>query len=228
MLHGGPPQIDNISPSLLDRIGAAVLAEARVEPPGFARKSERIGSLKRWGFSAIAVAALIVSPLALRLWQRSTPEFQARGASHANERSAGLRAFCLDEGAVTPRCARNGLLRLAVNNGGGFRYLFVVGMDDSWAIKWYEPHPPSQSSVAAPASGEPDVPVSTAIRLAVNHDAGRLRIWALFSDRPIDAHEIEAAAAQLERRHLLPSLTGKLPIERADVTQRTLTLEVDP
>jgi hypothetical protein len=142
------------------------------------------------------------------------------------ERAAGLRAFCLDGAGVTPRCTQAAQLRLTVSNGGHFQRVFVVGLDDTHELKWYAPRPPETASVAAPAGV--DVPLGAAVRLGVNHDPGKVRIYALFSDAPLAAGEVEAAAERLRASHALPSQRETLPLDRKDVVQKSVMIDVTP
>jgi hypothetical protein len=152
-------------------------------------------------------------------------EFQARGGA-TNERAAGVRAFCLDERGVTPRCSRAAQLKITVSNGGRFARVFLVGVDDELNLKWYAPRPPELASVPAPAGV--DQPIGGAVRLGVNHDPGRVRIYALFSDAPVSAQEIEAAAETLGRQHRRPSELPALPLTRTDVVQKSVVVDVEP
>src|SRR5262249_28633820 len=97
---------------------------------------------------------------------------------------------------------------------------------DTLDVKWYAPRPPETASVAAPAGV--DVPLGAAIRLGVNHDPGKVRIYALFSDAPLAASEVEAAAERLRGEHALPSQRESLPLERTDVAQRSVLVDVLP
>ena len=71
-----------------------------------------------------------------------------------------------------------------MSNPGSYKSVFLVGMDDDHAPKWYAPKPPVAESVPAPA-GLQDTPVGGAVKLGVNHGPGRVRIFALFSDKPV-------------------------------------------
>jgi hypothetical protein len=228
MLHGGPEALHRPSPASFERIGAAVLAEATARPPAWQRLLQWLAPPRRWAAVATAAALLLLLPLVLRPRPRATDEFQARGGAAAGggERSAGLRAFCLDGAGVTPRCARAAQLRLTVSNGGRFQRVFLVGLDDALELKWYAPRPPEAASVPAPAGV--DVPLGAAVRLGVNHDPGKVRIYALFSDAPLTAAEVEAAADRLRVAHVRPSEREALPLERADVVQKSVVVDVLP
>jgi len=227
MLHGGPRALDTPSSTLLRRLEGAVVDLAAVRsPPAWQRALSWLAPTHRWATAAAAVAVVaVLIPFLLRAPAPSSGDFQVRGgASH--ERAAGLRAFCIGDDGVTPRCVRAAQLRLTVSNGGKFQRVFLVGLDDEWAPKWYAPRPPEQTSVAAPDGV--DVPVGPAVRLGVNHDPGKVRIFALFSDAPVMAQEIEAAAARLRQQGRRPSQIDALPLDRTDVVQKSVVLDVEP
>jgi hypothetical protein len=66
------------------------------------------------------------------------------------------------------------------------------------------------------------------VRVGVNHDPGKVRIYALFSDAPVSAEEVEAAADALGRAHRLPSQQPDLPLHRSDVVQKSVVVDVEP
>jgi hypothetical protein len=215
MLHGGPLALSSPSPASFD--------SAVARPPAWRRALGWLAPPQRWAVGVVALAAMaVLIPFSMRA---PHGEFQARGGT-ATERTAGLRAFCLGESGVTPQCTRASQLRLTVSNAGRFKYVFVVGLDDARAIKWYAPRPPATESVPAPAGV--DVPVGDAVRLGVNHDPGAVRIYAIFSDAPVSAPEIEAAVAQLEKVNLPTAAANALPLTRTDVVQRSVSIDVAP
>jgi hypothetical protein len=165
------------------------------------------------------------------------------------ERVAGLRAFCLSgdkvealdpKGPMPPACPRASQLKLAVSNPGRYARVFLVGMDKDHALKWYAPRPPAPDtagahppfeSVPAPVGTETvDVPVGASVRLVVNHDPGPVRIYALFSDQPVQATEVQSASQVLAQRKVPVSSkeAETLPIKRPDVLQRSLLVDVEP
>ena len=109
-------------------------------------------------------------------------------------------------------------------------------MDDDHAPKWYAPKPlpreaqalnPVIESVPAP-NGVQDTPVGGAVKLGVNHGPGRVRIFALFSDKPVRAPEVEAAVDELAKRHVTAQEAEALPLRRPDVLQRSLLVDIAP
>ena len=257
MLHGGPQAALTPSPAEFDRIAEAVLAPIAQAQPAWQRMLQWFAPTQRWATGLVAVAALFALVPILK-HNHAAPTLpalpgdgmQARGGKgpvelfsghpqlKGTERLAGLRAFCLDgsevhplepKGPALPACARSGELKLAVSNPGKFARVFLVGMDGSHALKWYAPRPPATESVLAPAGGEAvDAPVGATVRLAVNHQTGPVRIYALFSDRPVKASEVEAASRELARRGVRTEDAASLPIPRPDVLQRSLLIDVQP
>ncbi len=228
MLHGGPGSLATPSSSTLKRLEGAVLGATTRPAPAWQRALTLIkvtAPTQRWAIGVAAAAAVaVLVPFLLRSPTPPVGGFQARGAS-GHERSAGLRAFCIGDDGVTPRCARTTQLRLTVSNAGKFGRVFVVGFDDELNPKWYAPRPPESQSVTAPDGV--DQPIGPAVKLGVNHDPGRVRIYALFSDTPVTAQEVEAAADRLREQGRKPSQMETLPLLRTDVVQKSLVLDVE-
>jgi hypothetical protein len=258
MLHGGPQAAHRPSPAEFDRIAQAVLAHSDGAPASvWARALKWFAPTQRWATGLVAAAAAVaLIPILSHLNAPKAIDedgFQSRGgnkggvelfANHPQlkpiERAAGLRAFCLTgdkvqaldpTGTSTPRCDRKGQLKLAVSNPGKYNKVFLVGLDADHELKWYAPRPPETESVAAPLGTETvDVPVGATVRLVVNHQAGPVRIYALFSDKTIKATEVEAASQELKKRAVKPAdkEAEALPIKRSDVLQRSLLIDVQP
>jgi hypothetical protein len=243
MLHGGPEKAFEPSPLELDRICGAVLP---VEKSAWQRTLQWFRPTHYWAASALAAAAifLLIPMLSNQPLNTHPPEpkgssgpvelFQARGGVPAEARQAGLRAFCLEgdkveplesKGSQPPRCERSSQLKLAVSNPGSYKSVFLVGMDDDHAPKWYAPKPPGAESVPAPA-GIQDQPVGGAVKIGINHGPGRVRIFALFSDKPVRAPEVESAVDELAKRHVSAAEAQALPLKRPDVLQRSLLVDV--
>lgn len=225
MLYGGPAALASPSPAALARIGAAVVDGAAAPKPAWQRALAWMAPTQRWatGVAAVAAAAVLI-PFLARSPRPPADGFQSRGAP-AHERTAGLRAFCIGDEGVTPRCARTTQLRLTVSNPGRFGRVFVVGFDDEFNPKWYAPRPPEQQSVAAPDGV--DQQIGPAVKLGINHEPGRVRIYALFSDAPVTTQEVEAAADRLREQGRKPSQIEGLPLLRTDVVQKSLVLDVE-
>jgi hypothetical protein len=119
----------------------------------------------------------------------------------------GLEVFCMRDrrlvappprvDATTPdaRCHIDDELQLMITRTADHPHLLVLGLlDDPGAASvgprplWYYPVPPTGESGLAPR-GE-NQPLGQAVRLAVNHRPGRLRIVALFSRSPLRAETL--------------------------------------
>ncbi len=225
MLHGGPKAMDTPSSSTLKRLEGAVLGATAAPAPAWQRALAWLAPTQRWAVGVAAAAAVVVLiPFLLRATAHHDGEFQTRGAT-THERTAGLRAFCIGAEGVTPRCERSTQLRLTVSNAGKFQKVYVVGFDDAFNPKWYAPRPPEEQSVAAPDGV--DQQIGAAIKLGVNHDPGKVRIYALFSDAPVTTQEVEAAADRLREQGRRPSQIEALPLLRTDVVQKSLVLDVE-
>jgi hypothetical protein len=225
MLHGGPSALATPSSSTLKRLEGAVLGAAAAPLPAWQRALQWMAPTQRWAVGVAAAAAVVVLIPFLARSPAPHDEFQTRGTTTSHERTAGLRAFCIGDDGVTPRCARTTQLRLTVSNAGKFQHIFVVGFDDDFNPKWYAPRPPEQQSVTAPDGV--DQQIGTAVKLGVNHDPGKVRIYALFSDAPVTTQEVQAAADRLREQGKHPSQIESLPLLRTDVIQKSLVLDVE-
>jgi hypothetical protein len=246
MLHGGPEKAFEPSPLEFDRIAGGIFgAEASV----WQRWFWRFRPVWTTGLVAAAAAVILIPLLTRTPMNAHAPEpgknagpvelFQSRGGATPNgaeARQAGLRAFCLEgekvqpldpKGTEPPKCERSSQLKLAVSNPGNYKSVFLVGMDDDHAPKWYAPKPPVGESVPAP-SGVQDTPVGGAVKLGINHGPGRVRIFALFSDKPVRSPEVEAAVDELAKRHVTAQEAEALPLRRPDVLQRSLLVDIAP
>ena len=225
MLHGGPTGMETPSSSTLKRLEGAIIGATSAPPPAWQRALHWLAPTQRWAVGVAAAAAVVVLiPFLVRSPTHHDGEFQTRGPT-MHERAAGLRAFCIGDEGVTPRCPRTAQLRLTVSNGGKFPWVYVVGFDDEFNPKWYAPRPPEQQSVPAPDGV--DQQVGAAVKLGVNHDPGRVRIYALFSDAPVTTQEVQAAADRLREQGRKPSQIEALPLLRTDVVQKSLVLDVE-
>jgi hypothetical protein len=224
MLHGGPKALDTPSASTLKRLEGAVLGASTPRAPAWQRAVQWLTPTQRWAAGvAVAAAVVVLIPFLVRS-PAPHAEFQARG-TQTHERTAGLRAFCIGDEGVTARCLRSTQLRLTVSNAGKFQKVFVVGFDDDYNPKWYAPRPPEGVSVNAPDGV--DQQIGAAVKLGVNHDPGKVRIYALFSDAPVSTQEVEAAADRLRETGRKPSQIESLPLLRTDVIQKSLVLDVE-
>lgn len=171
-------------------------------------------------------------------------EFQVRGIPSATKTDGlklGFRAFCIKskEGgppditglvpaaaqAPPATCGLRDILRFAYTNRSELGYLFLVGLDEQYALKWYEPHPPDRQSIEV----KPDVvdrPLPRAVRLNINHKQGLVRIFAIFSKTPLAANQVERSVRQIKRARQPLELVKDLPIE--DTQQHSLLVRLSP
>jgi hypothetical protein len=88
-------------------------------------------------------------------------------------------------------------------------YLFLFGMDDRGEPLWYYPLPEEERSLriqSGPAAQGVEMPFET--EAWVRHRAGRLRVVALFSDRPLSIGEVRPVALALAAGRA--PLTGRI------------------
>jgi hypothetical protein len=225
MLAGGP---------------AAARRQLPVEAAGIARMvipvrpslAQRLRSFLFRPYVAVPVAAMAAAAFLLILRPQGE-HWNERGGA---ERQVALRAFCLterevtalDPAAVPPRCSTTAQLKLAATNHSRRTHLFLVGVDGEHAIKWYAPHPPATESIVFQPGPAVDEPVGAAIRIGVNHRAGPLRIYGLFSDAPISADEVRGAVNALEKSRVAIDRASELPLGRRDVEAVSLLVEIAP
>ncbi len=176
-------------------------------------------------------------------------ELQPRGpAARSAQRVLGLRAFCLRQLPGLPAqvtglapvtdpasgsastssttCGISDILKFAYTNHSELPYLFLVGLDEKLAIKWYEPHPPARTSLKVRADVV-DEPLPRAVRLAVNHTAGQLRLYALFSARPVTAEQVEQAVARLRVAKTPLGRVSALPVSGV-AEQQSILVRLQP
>lgn len=184
--------------------------------------------------------------------EKTADELQARGQGSKEGSRVGLRAFCIktapgkaltkrdsDEASTTKivglvpaaqgdplsTCQVKDILRFAYTNRSNLGYLFLVGLDEKYRVKWYEPHPPKRSSIPLEQNSV-DKPLTRAVRLHVNHTEGQLRIFALFSAKPLLMAQVKKAVAMArEAKRPLAALTA-LPLDQ--IEQRSLLVKLEP
>ncbi|MCC6748166.1 MAG: hypothetical protein IT371_10935 [Deltaproteobacteria bacterium] len=245
LLAGGARAITEPSVAEVARVRERLLGRARLTPE---EKPRRL-----WLFGA--VGALAAAGLAaIVLWPRLRPtelasrpsagEFQTRGSSAGSgvpsataQAKHNLRAFCVggdgghalrelvSDGAAPPSCALGAVLRLAYTNRSRLGHLFVVGLDERYALKWYAPAPPETQSLAVRPDAV-DEPLARAVRLGVNHRAGLVRLFALFSARPLSARAVEQATERA--RHTRTPLAELRALPLPDTEQRSLLVRLVP
>jgi hypothetical protein len=210
-----------MSDAAIERLGELVLDDVAPRP-----KPESVGWLAVLGTAtALAVAALVVMP------RQSTDELVARGG-RVQVADHGLHVFVIDPGSKTVTRAQPAadrrvvvdagrLIQLAYSNGS-YRYGVVIGVDAAYATQWYHPSEGERASggvrLERGAVDEP-FPGSWSIE-----NTTLLRMFAVFSDAPIDFETITAAVARLRESGRPISSADRLP--GAGDAQDTLLIEV--
>lgn len=168
--------------------------------------------------------------------------FAARGPETSPSTRVGLRAFCIHSqednapasitglmpasaSAPAPSCQVQDILRFAYTNRSKLGFLFLIGLDERYEIKWYEPHPPQETSIPVQQNAV-DRPLSRAVRLNVNHGPGQVRLFAVFSDKPLQAAQIKQAVARVRTARTPLARLQVLPIEETE--QRSLLVKLAP
>lgn len=150
----------------------------------------------------LAIAAAVI--LLLRIEQPPTPEpaepeLTARGMGRSIE---GFRLFCIDASSGEPqvratagagdrgaRCAVTDRLQFTYSadpRGDRFLNLFAIAPDGE--VIWYWPR-----EEAVPVQPNVDQPLPGSYDLRVRHAPGRYRVFAVFSDRPLNRAEARGA-----------------------------------
>ena len=156
--------------------------------------------------AVLLAVALVVPPVLHRL--RGQDEFQSRGVAAGS--GAGVRAVCVgtEPGAqpfvraVLPGgggreagCRLSDTLHFTYANvapgaGQPFEYLFVFGVDASLQPHWYYPQEEEGSSIRLAAGALEEGRLPGGIALSVRHGAGPVRVFALFTHRPVSVDEV--------------------------------------
>ncbi len=242
LLHGGPEALGQPSAAEIARARERLLGRTRLSPEPPVKRLAL-----RFVFALAAAAAVVAIALPLTLDDKTaalpaggTPQFQVRGAPARQGKMVGLRAICISnrQGMAKPelrelpadalgRCGVDDALSFAyTNRTKNLRHLFLLGVDEAFEVKWYLPRTPVSESVAVEA-GAVDEPLPRAVRLEVQHRSGALRVFALFSAKPLSRDAVADAVARarkqtggkLDRLELLPL---------DDTEQRRMTVELTP
>ena len=187
----------------------------------------------RWLVPAGAMALVL---LAAVLVFPPAPQLEPRGSSAlrpANQGRLGLEAICIHAGRpVAPpprstgldaRCRLGDELQLVLTHTAGYRHLLVVGLQEGGEERWYFPAPPHGRSALAPREVEHE-PLGQAIRLAVNHRPGPLRLVGFFSRSETRADQLLAWLLAQDTGTLAG---GLLPGLNAEVTAVELRVMIE-
>jgi hypothetical protein len=200
-----------MSETALERLGALVLDDVAPAP------APRHGYLG-WAFGFGTAAALA---LALVVAVPPTPndELTPRGATVASK-DHGIAAFLVDplrgEAARAAVVANRRVdvpagkvVQLAYRNAK-YRYGVVVGVDAAYDLQWYHPGASERASGGvALVAGAVDEPLPGA--WSIDSDMTPLRLFAIFSETPIDAAAIEGAVQRLRSSGQGPRDAERLP-----------------
>ncbi|MBW2733420.1 MAG: hypothetical protein JRH20_13615, partial [Deltaproteobacteria bacterium] len=234
LLEGGPEKLASPSSAELLGSGQAVLERLRLAPDAQPTRSPL--RLLAWlgGVAAVGAALLIALPFfnadgPADLGERGA--FQARGAPSEDGKHVGLRLFCLGpkvsmvhelRDVPVGSCSLGATLKFAITNRSELRYLFLVGVDARHEALWYRPMPPRTESFFV-AKKIVDKPLERAVRLEINHQRGKLRVYALFSSHPLEAKVVQEAIAKSSKSAL--STLKFLPIN--NIEQRSILIELE-
>lgn len=244
LLDGGPESLFAPSAAEFSRVEERIFERVREEQLAAAPARRGIFA---WVAGLVAVGAAVAIALPFLLASKDAPpatgvpgpatgvpttgEFQIRGQAARRGKQVGLRVFCFDKKAspavrelgdsAKQSCPLSATLKLAYTNKSGLKQLFVVGVDDRREPLWYAPVPPAKNSLTVAKAV--DQPLPRAIRLQVNHHAGELRIYAVFSAKALTFAEIAAAVHRLKKGSL--ARQELLPIEDTEQRSMLLTLQ---
>ncbi len=165
----------------------------------------------RYGVAVAAGAALagVAAMVVVRLPDRVGDGYTARGGAAADEpafevyRVRGGAGVALKNGAAI---ARTDELAFAYGNPGNAQHLVIFGVDEHQHVYWYHPAwtDPETEPAAVPIAQGPllrELPEA----IAHNFDGVRLRLFAIFSTRPLTVRQVEELLpADADARTALP------------------------
>ncbi len=241
-----PAQLTRLESSVLDRV------EVEAKQRAVTEKAKSRTGVFGWiaGLVAVGAAVLITLPMVLKeskpqptFSARLEPaEFQARGAPAKHGKLVGLRVFCIDKQSTppvrelvadaaqastsakvtssVPSCSLRATLRFAYTNRSELSKLFLVGVDAASRPLWYAPVPPGHESIDVVKGVDKALP--RAVRLAVNHKPGLMRVYAVFSKKALISKDVRAAITKLKKG----SATSQTLLSIDDTEQRSLLLKL--
>jgi len=181
---------------------------------------------------AAAAATVVALGVALLWFENSPPDedeqFRARSAAEppedVPERSPRVEIFCVhrrggdidfEDASDTPGpeldCPVDAELKLAYDNPSArFEYAAFFGLDADGNRYWYGPSPAAEAPVSIEERTDTTVPIGETIRLDVNHSPGRVRIFGLFADRPVDYDQLATRLDQMPTGELADGTTLEL------------------
>lgn len=199
-----------LSPAAIDRLADGLLAPTPAAP-----------RRRAW---ALVPALAAAAALAL-VWVRGSGDdgFAPRGDGGLDAELPGLSAFVIGAAGSMRRLEASALgapvdgedvLQLAYSSAG-YAFGAVVGIDAGWDLEWYHDSTPL-------AQGLRDEPFGGAWKIVAA--PGPLRLFALFSDAPIERDAVARAAARLRDAGESVRTADRLP--GLDGAQHSLLLVV--
>ncbi len=184
----------------------------------------------RWRWAWLGgIAATIASTAAVLLWiggertggpgevpaaDDGTDELIARGDDRFT-RPLALELMCGQpvRAAATNGCRLDETLGFSIRLGGenltpeaasalarAPLHVSAFGLAEDGSLLYYLPTPDEPASTRV-SLGAPWQPLPFSVRLAVNHSPGRVRVFALASDRPAEVADVDRLAAALTPQH---------------------------
>ena len=156
------------------------------------------------GAAALAAAAVLAAT-----WINLQPEdpFQARSAvtPQSTYQKPQLLPFCVERGPDGPtfwsaddaefgvlKCSKDDELKLAyTNTDARLKHAAFFGATPDGELFWYGPSPAATAPLAIAVTGDAPQPVGESIRLGVNHQAGPVRVYGVFTPKPLPFDELE-------------------------------------
>jgi hypothetical protein len=180
---------------------------------------------------APALAAVLLVAVTYTLFQLRPPAsgVQERGGSSGAAPLVDVQVFAVREGVggfLEPRIVpEDGALHLDEyiqfryrNHTTDLRHLYLFGLDERLAPLDYFPRPEVDRSILV-TEAESMRAIPRSIRLSRRHQLGALRVFALFSIRPLERVEVHRAVARLRRPGRGPGaeLPGSIELGRGVV-----------
>ena len=177
---------------------------AKVQP-GAATARERIAAglgfgprAFPWGRSLLFGLAAIAAMIAIVVLVRDRQDrFASRGSANAG---VELRVFQVRAGKSLPvanQIAPTDELAFAYRDGTGKHHLFIFGVDEHRHVYWFSPAWRSAAErPAAPAIAGDGAFHEIEDAVAHPYDGARLDVYGLFTDRPWNVAELDAAISR--------------------------------
>ncbi len=217
------------SPFALERTEAA-LFHAMEEKP---KASQRTQAVRRLAF--VTAFSVVTAALVLLLYPQMNTDHRvpmtesaalapvdlvARGGT-SDGADVGVRVFKvkMDGGVIEDRnLTLDDIVTFTYTRAlPGTGYIALFGIQAGEKVRWYYPDYGEGKSHAIDGDVV-DEPLGDGIRLGVNHEPGKVRIVALFSDKPVSTETIEERAGELTNEATFDEAPGRLLGDFGDVT----------